>query len=230
MSLLTGLQAYYKLDSGALTTDASGNGKTLSNTGSTTNGTAFLGTGSASFNGSNTHALQIADSLGYTTIGDTTISAWMKFNNINSGAFNIDISTSTGSGKRIIIYTGHVSNKISIYNSGNLGDSSSSFSNGVWYHTILTVSNGATSLFVNTNLEATTTQGSTTGDTNGFGIGNAYAGTGAESNALIDEVGVWDRVLSGAEISQLYNGGAGLDFSSFGGGSTTNPAFLLNMV
>lgn len=32
----------------------------------------------------------------------------------------------------------------------------------------------------------------------------------------IDEVGAWSRVLTGAEITQLYNAGAGLPFSQFG--------------
>jgi hypothetical protein len=35
-------------------------------------------------------------------------------------------------------------------------------------------------------------------------------------NGLIDEVGIWNRVLTNAEVTKLYNGGNGLAFSRFG--------------
>jgi hypothetical protein len=35
-------------------------------------------------------------------------------------------------------------------------------------------------------------------------------------NGLMDEMGVWSRALSGAEVSELYNGGAGLSFFNDG--------------
>lgn len=38
-------------------------------------------------------------------------------------------------------------------------------------------------------------------------------------NGLVDEVSVWRRVLTAAEITGLYNGGNGLPFSAWAGGS-----------
>lgn len=37
----------------------------------------------------------------------------------------------------------------------------------------------------------------------------------------IDEVALWSRVLTGAERTELYNGGAGLSYSDLSGGGTT---------
>jgi hypothetical protein len=57
----------------------------------------------------------------------------------------------------------------------------------------------------------------------GNGTGEFQIGTEAASNlwnGLIDEMGIWvGRSLTQSEVNTLYNGGAGLPFSSFGGGT-----------
>lgn len=46
-------------------------------------------------------------------------------------------------------------------------------------------------------------------------------------DGLVDEVGFWKRVLTSGERTQLYNGGAGLAYSAFGGGGATPmPVFM----
>lgn len=42
-------------------------------------------------------------------------------------------------------------------------------------------------------------------------------------NGEIDEVGFWKRVLTSDERNDLYNGGSGLAYSSFGGGGVIGP-------
>jgi hypothetical protein len=44
--------------------------------------------------------------------------------------------------------------------------------------------------------------------------GGGPIATGAFSG-MLDEIGFWKRKLTAAEITALYNGGAGLPFSSF---------------
>jgi hypothetical protein len=44
-------------------------------------------------------------------------------------------------------------------------------------------------------------------------------GTSFNLNAQVDEFGIWDRQLTGAEVTALYNAGAGLPFSGFAGGN-----------
>jgi hypothetical protein len=45
--------------------------------------------------------------------------------------------------------------------------------------------------------------------------GRAYDPAPLGCNGILDEVGFWKRKLTAAEITALYNGGAGLPFSSF---------------
>ena len=49
-------------------------------------------------------------------------------------------------------------------------------------------------------------------------------GSGNPLDGNIDEVGIWmGRALTQTEVGQLYNGGAGLPFGSFGNGGTPTP-------
>jgi len=48
-----------------------------------------------------------------------------------------------------------------------------------------------------------------------FALGSASDGSGGMVGGQIDEVGFWKRKLNAAEITQLYNGGAGWAFSNF---------------
>lgn len=54
--------------------------------------------------------------------------------------------------------------------------------------------------------------------TNAFNIGGINSGS-VLWNGLIDEVSVWRRVLTAAEIAALYNGGNGLPLGAWAGGS-----------
>jgi len=86
-----------------------------------------------------------------------------------------------------------------------------------WHHWVCTydMATGVRSVYLdgNTTPVATNTAGGafTGSGTNDFWIGRRIGNWNFVGN--IDEVGVWsDRVLTGAEAAQLFNGGAGLDF------------------
>lgn len=53
--------------------------------------------------------------------------------------------------------------------------------------------------------------------TDAFALG-AYAAFLEYANATLDEWGLWKRVLSSAEITELYNGGSGRDYAYISGG------------
>jgi hypothetical protein len=57
---------------------------------------------------------------------------------------------------------------------------------------------------------------------NDFVLGYNYATSGAYFNGRIDEVGVWGRALTQAEVMALYNSGAGIAYP-FTGGTNTPP-------
>lgn len=77
-------------------------------------------------------------------------------------------------------------------------------------------------VFINGALNAST---SVTGSLSGLNIlvlGNDRFGFKTRKmNGVIDEVGLWNRTLSTAEILDLYNGGAGLTYSAGGAVDTT---------
>ncbi len=89
---------------------------------------------------------------------------------------------------------------------------SSSISNGSWSFLAATYDHvtNILSLSVNAGTAQTASTGGVTGGTGGFVIGMSEGGW--LFDGLIDEVGLWKRVLSTSEISQLYNSGSGLSY------------------
>tara|TARA_R100000656_G_scaffold34028_2_gene29192 strand:- start:1487 stop:5137 length:3651 start_codon:yes stop_codon:yes gene_type:complete len=78
-------------------------------------------------------------------------------------------------------------------------------------HVVLMESNGRVKLFVNNVLCINQTQGSLT--INNLIIGNEQS-LASETIAEWDEFGTWNRSLALAEISDLYNGGAGITYTN----------------
>lgn len=91
-------------------------------------------------------------------------------------------------------------------------------STGVWYHLVGTFdgSTGDIALYVNnTAYTSTSALTGTYSSTAEFRIGhNEWFGNRGDGywDGLIDEVGVWSKKLSASEVSDLYNGGAGLPY------------------
>jgi hypothetical protein len=93
-------------------------------------------------------------------------------------------------------------------------------STGTWYHIVawFDVTNGQCHLRLNdtTTYNSATGAGATDVSAAPLTVGaRSYSTSLAYANAYIDEIGLWKRVLTAGEITALYNGGAGLPFSSF---------------
>ena len=96
---------------------------------------------------------------------------------------------------------------------------------GAW-HMITVVYDGDANL-VYFYINATADSGGTDAYSNTFSADVEYnigrTGGGAISlDAVVDEVGIWNRSLSADEITQLYNGGTGITHATFG------PTIILN--
>ena len=100
----------------------------------------------------------------------------------------------------------------------------STLSTGTWYFVAGEWDGTSIKLSVNgASFQSTSFSGTIHSNTNPFDIG-LISGSGNPLDGSIDEVGIWmGRALTQTEVSQLYNGGAGLPFSSFGNGSTPTP-------
>jgi hypothetical protein len=103
------------------------------------------------------------------------------------------------------------------------GDSTNTFSTSTWYHVVLTYDgsnalSGCT-LYIDNSSETLT---NTDDDCNGS-IQNSsqlciggYTSIGTDSpfDGYIDQVTIWNKELTGAEVSELYNSGSPLDATS----------------
>jgi hypothetical protein len=83
--------------------------------------------------------------------------------------------------------------------------------NNTWYMLTLIYDNSDMKLYINGVLEANTTFSDGPGTTNTADLCIGNQTSEREYDSYIDELGVWDRVLSYEEISELYNYGYGLN-------------------
>src|SRR5205085_385302 len=84
---------------------------------------------------------------------------------------------------------------------------------GAWYHLVLTYDGINVTGWIN-GVSQGSYPSSGNGDPNqsvcsGFTILNYVCGINNFTQGKVDEVGVWNRALSAAEVSDLYNGGVG---------------------
>jgi hypothetical protein len=207
----TNLLAFYRLNdngSGGLSlVDSSGNGRTLTATGTVNLGTGING-GAANFVRSSTPRLSW-----------TSGSTFLNPNNAHSFAFwarpvaNINyysfISAST-TGFNIH----HDSGGSLYWNNGLAGDVQVNgvFSAGTWVH-IVCVRNSANNMQVFRNGTSVYSSPSTRTYNNatGYSIGGNSVTAGFSMDGLLDNVGIWSRALSAAEVAILYGGGSGYE-------------------
>lgn len=214
------LKAYYKLNAGALVTDSSGNGYTLTNNNSVAEAdgqdSAFgkaADFGVSDFNKS----LSIANNLGITT-KVISMSCWVKLNaEIASGAWkfifhqsaeqdwSIGISYEYNGGTRRLNF---VSIQAGIgttpyYHNITLGTSN-------WYHLAITCDGATVKAYLNgVYLGSVAARGSGNAVASNFiigGDGELYPTINNESAAIIDDVAVFNDVLTNAEVLAIYLG------------------------
>ena len=97
---------------------------------------------------------------------------------------------------------------------------------GTWYHVAATFGSATLKLYVNGDLEGNTTENTTNGGTVVLGanddvvdleIGRGNDHNGNCFNGYLDEIGLFNIVLSDAQIEDIYNGGTPNDLSGISG-------------
>jgi len=217
MALSDNLIHYWKLDGNSSDSIGAQSGTDSNITYSTTN--ALIGQRAGFSSGSFSRIIM----NGYTpTLTNFSLSLWFY---VTSTSFSQRlVGTRNGSGWEIITS----GTKIDIY--GNNGsnyfiETTNDVILNNWNHIVIT--DNGTNLYLN----GTPTNGSIPVNANSnltFGI---YAGdlfTGP-FNGNQDEIGIWSRSLTSAEVTTLYNGGAGIT-TPFPSPLTSNASFLNLMV
>ncbi len=225
MSLTTSITSYWKMDESSGNASDSVASHTLTNN-NVTYGTGIIHNG-AVFN-STTDSLVTSTITDFNFSGATAFSfqAWTNQTTLANDGYIIAHIQSTANFPGYVFQvrsTGEVVFYIGQDNGGGnvlyLTSPAGSITTGAWYHIVVTYDGtktpGGTHVYVNAVDKSLTTV------FNNFSGSSAYSGTfqigSRESNSInfagtIDEVGIWARVLSAGEVTQLYNGGVGLQY------------------
>ena len=161
--------------------------------------------------------------------GDFTVDTWVKFNSLThppgtvtgpAGDMSIvDKMSAAGTNQDGWLLSKQANNRFWFCLGGGgangceigastLVQSATVATTGVWYHVTAVKTSSTISIYVNGVKETTTSLGSFT-DTHAASLKiGASAGEGAYLNGLVDEVEVFNRALSDAEIATIYNASA----------------------
>lgn len=207
-SLNTDLASYYKMeDIDSSITDSHG-----SNTG-TYNGALYSQTGkidnSIGYDGSN-DMIDLNSNFGLGGTTDVSIFAWINADSLSTwkGIIAKEVNDADD-------FTMHTSSGRLVINIGSATalESVASMSTNTWYHVGFTYDGVDINAYINDVEVATTTY---TGNfpTGNLAIGQERSISGRYFDGEIDEVGIWNRALTSAEITQLYNGGTGITYTN----------------
>lgn len=147
---------------------------------------------------------------------DYSISFWCKWTALNNAlVFNQNFNGTVCIGVGLITGSGTITFRTIVNGSANVdADSGITPVLGQWYHIVITFTYNVTAtlrlqkIYVDGVLKATASPvgGSTQGASNIFYLGRSTA----FFSGLLDELSIWNRVLSDSEAKSLYNGGNGL--------------------
>lgn len=231
MALTTNLVSYWKLDESSGNAADSVGSNTLTNNNTATFSAGKINNG-ANLASASTQYFSIADAsqTGLDLSGDFTFNLWYKLTDLSAtyrGLITKYKSDDTALAYSLQVYPNatHPQFILHLSSGGTFGPyetyQATGQGTGAWH--MLTISYNATtgvgSWYIDGSSVSPTVSG--TMPTSIYNSAEAFLlGKGAGSNGMngsLDEVGIWNRALSASEVSQLYNGGAGLQypFSSF---------------
>ena len=208
------LVAYYRMESGALTTDSKG-ANTLTNYNTVADGIGKFG-GGADFGASNTDkALRVASDLGIGATTNITASIWVKLNTeISTGEYTfIDKNKAGATGTLIQIYYEYNGGTRRL-NFRRLGSANAAVTYNLtlgtsnWYHLVLTWDGTNMYAYVN-GVSVGSAASSGTFNLTAYADQLAIGTTNSVDNvryssAIIDDVAIFSRALTASEVSQLY--------------------------
>jgi len=230
MALVTeGIQAYWTFDeSSGTASDSSGNGNTLANNNTTAYAAGQINNG-VDLEASSTNWMSIVDGsqTGLDLTGDLAASFWIKMESQPSSGNQMVIFgkfTSSGDQRSYSLRyknDGGTPKIILLVNDDGLGASSEdlaftqTLSNGTLYHVAVTwdASTSTAECWVDDSSLGTVT-GTVTSIFDGtadFTVGAVNSG-GDAMDGVIDELCIWDRLITDTDVGWLYNSGRGMQY------------------
>lgn len=195
-SIMDGLVAYYTMDSLNLI-DNSGNNNNGTNYGATI--TTGISNNALSFNGSSNYVdCGSPTSLNF-GLGDFSCSLWVKQNALSSGEQDF-ITKLSDTGFVVGVWQ---SGRVFFYIGGSTNADWVGLTANNWFHLVFLRRSGIKYIYSN-GIEVANFVGNVSVDNaNSLYIGKANGST-YYFNGLIDEVRIYNRALSAAEVKQLY--------------------------
>ena len=219
-----GLLGYWRLDetAGATAADSSPNGNNGAIEGGVTLGAAGLLGTAFNLNGADGRVDTglTASALGIGGNASKTVTAWVNTETFNNGGI-FDLGN-TANGQQFSLRTQTADNSWRVQFYGGAYDFDFTYaSKNTWVFFAITHNEGDNwnYAYADGGQVGSRQVALNTADNVPFRIGS-YSTSFFDGS--VDEVGLWDRALSPAEITQLYNSGAGLDFFAIVRGSVVD--------
>lgn len=222
-TLYQNLVSYWKLDEASGTRADSHGSNNLADNNTVLATTGKIGN-AGNFVAANSEYLSIADNPSLSITGDLSISFWMWTTNTQPAAAQAIVGKhqSVAGGRSysiyLLTYFGNGVVRFAVSSDGNSNASgnmeSGALLNSTWYHIVGTYQAGVTQkLYVNagTPIDKGSTEASIIDNASQFAIG-AFAGGANFFNGIVDEVGIWNKVLTADEVTSLFAAGAGLTY------------------
>lgn len=211
--ITSGLVGYWKHDnnSGTTSTDSSGNGNNGTLSGSTTPSwsSPYIGVASLAFNGSTAYVNIPANSILEPASGNFSIMFWLKGTTVGNGMI---YSEYVGVNGDYVFMRVNGSGTVDAVFQGQHGGPSGALSttvvtDGSWHLIVAVFTSGVTSIYTDGVLENTSvdTTGVPVSPGLAVNIGTFQNGSGQFYTGNIDEVGLYNRALTGTEITSLKN-------------------------
>ena len=214
-NLLDGLINYYPLNSNFydLAGSVPGNTSTNDDHGTQPGSSVSFTGGYAVFNGDDEAYAEVPDSADVVAAGESlSISAWFQVTSLDDGWQGL-IAHGESSDWRIARRGGDnvISSRVG---AGDIpgGAEGPAIDDGAWHHVVAVADMaGDQSLYVDGTLVASNPYASITDNGSGRMMigGNPDTGGFRTWNGGIDDIGMWDRALSAAEVATIYDSGRG---------------------
>jgi len=218
----SGLVTHYTFDALNATDAAGSNTGTL--VGNPTLISGKVGSGALTFNGLS--SVQIADNSTIEGFGDFTLSAWFKLSGYGDPYITLLSKGMNGEAYKLSLYAPNQSATAMCWLNGGVPDSSF-VPGGVqlneWYHLVCTRTGSTLKTYWNGAEKTSSTYSNTVAPNNkDLIIGNTEVGL-YPLNGSIDDVRIYNKGLTSADISELYALGSG---SGGGGGGSVPPPVI----
>lgn len=203
------LIAYYRFESGALTTDSK-DSKTLTNSGTVGEGTGVYG-GCADFGATNTSKyFYRSDAIGISGTSALSINLWVKIYSEPSGTEYALVAHNNGSVGNRYFLTRYTATGIWVNNSGTQSTYTVNLGTSDWNMITFTRASGGTAYtYLNGVLVDTITNGAGPSGINQLTIGRQENAAANYLKGLMDDVTIFNTQLSAAQIIELYRNPGG---------------------